>query len=96
MNTDMVEKLRQMWIKASPGERIRIETVAEVVKTNPKFGSTEYEGNGYCYTCYLEKARPGSFTCDTCSGAIKTEQEKLSVKTIIERTRNLGTKDHLT
>jgi len=81
-----------MWTEATPEKRVVIESVAKAFKENDRFGSIEMGGNGYCYECFLEPARPDHYNCDICAGKLPTagvtrslEQIKLSLREKISK-----------
>jgi hypothetical protein len=63
--------LRQLYRQAGDNEALkkRIEAAGVAVKKNPKFGSSQVGGNGYCYTCLIELAREGHYNCEECAKA---------------------------
>lgn len=91
MSIEVTEKLRNMWVSAETQElKDKIRAVAEAVKVNDRFGSVEYEGNGYCYTCYIEPARQGKFNCDKCARDQYSGRALLPSDEVVRRVKDMG------
>lgn len=82
-----IEQLRELYKTASEEDKPKIALVGQAVKNNHKYGSKQVGGNGYCYECYLEPARPDRYNCEKCSGGSKSR----SVESMIERVKSMQT-----
>ncbi len=66
-----LEEYRQLYLEAkTPELKEKIKTAAKTFKVNPQLGSPEKAGNGYCWECGIESARPDHWNCVGCAGKI--------------------------
>ena len=75
LTQNRLDSLREQWkLETDVEKKKNIETEGLVIKAylgNPKWGSTEVGGNGYCYECKKNKARVGHYNCLQCA-VVKT------------------------
>lgn len=81
LNEERLEELRRLWMGTSdPSEREKITAEGKAIKAylkNPKWGSEEVDGNGFCLECHLNNARQGHYNCLQCAG-----QQKVNYRTL--------------
>ena len=75
LTQERLEELRKLWMGTTdPTKKAEITTEGRVIKAyllNPKWGSLEVEGNGWCHTCHEKEARVGHYNCPGCAGEQK-------------------------
>jgi len=84
LTQDRLEELRRLWMgTADPDRKAEITAEGKAIKAylqNPKWGSEEVEGNGFCYSCHKLPARVGHYNCLQCAGQEKVNYEARSLQ----------------
>lgn len=83
LNEERLEELRKLWMGTqNPSEREKITAEGKLIKAylaNPRWGSVEIGGNGYCHTCHEQLARVGHYNCLQCAGGEKVNYQSRSL-----------------
>lgn len=62
-----IEELRELYKTSTPDMKLKLIPIGKAVAENPKYGSKDLGGNGYCYTCFIEPARDNHWNCEKCA-----------------------------
>lgn len=84
-----LEELREAYRTASDEDKVKIAEVGKAVKENPKYGSVEVGGNGFCSECFLEPARPAHYNCEKCAEIKVYSKNRYSIEHMMERTKKM-------